>query len=162
MLLDKHRCSVKWRIDTNPQTLLQVVTFPDVYSKQNFSGVFLATVLTHCDGLLPVASYPVLQTQTSPQLIREFTVSSRGGHPVPLFCTAFPPSLTVSVHSFSPGLNNSAQAAYTAQVLNGLVWNVVHIQYVPFRMNWNRFGENVQCFLLWLNTYTTKLMAYEP
>lgn len=61
-----------------------------VYSEQSFSAVFLSAVHTHCDGLLPVASYPVLQTQTSPQLIREFIVNSREGHPVPLFLTPSP------------------------------------------------------------------------
>lgn len=38
-----------------------------VYSEQSFSTVFLAAVLTHCDGLLPVASYPVLHVPSAHQ-----------------------------------------------------------------------------------------------
>lgn len=136
----------------NPRTLLQVLTFPDVYSKQSFSGVFLTTVLSHCDGLLPVASYPVLQTHTSPQLIREFTVSSRGGHPVPLFLYSLP-SLTVSVHSLSPDLNNSTQAAYTAQV--GDI--TCHISWKYPLQNYLKplwWACPVLYSILWLNTYT--------
>lgn len=50
-------------------------------------------VLTHCDRMLPVASYPVLQTQTSSRLFREFSQQQKRGHPVP---PSFPHTQTQS------------------------------------------------------------------
>lgn len=80
-----------------------------VYSEQSFSAVFLSAVLTHCDGLLPVASHPVLQTQTSPKLIREFIVNSRGGHPVPLpLLTRFLPWTRSDITHFLALTENTA------------------------------------------------------
>lgn len=90
-----------------------------VYSEQRLSTVFPSAVLTHCDGLLPVASYPVLQTQTSLQLIGEFIVYSRRGQVVPLFFFSYLlPSLTV----FLSHTHKHAHTVFLGMVLVFLSW----------------------------------------